>query len=56
MPALVSFKLKFIRKEERKTVELVYNRTEAVQRTYAPQGFIGLQGRAQADEFITRSL
>ena len=42
MPALVSFKLKFIRKEERKTLTLRYNRTEAVQRTYAPQGFIGL--------------
>lgn len=42
MPALVSFKLKFVRKEERKTVTLRYNRTEAVQRTYAPQGFIGL--------------
>lgn len=42
MPALVSFKLKFIRKEERKTLTLRYNRTEAVQRTYAPQGFVGL--------------
>lgn len=42
MPALVSFKLKFIRKEERKTLTLRYNRTEAVTRTYAPQGFIGL--------------
>ncbi len=42
MPALVSFKLKFVQKEERKSVTLRYHRTEAVQRTYAPQGFIGL--------------
>jgi hypothetical protein len=42
MPALVSFKLKFVHKEERKTLTLRYNRTEAVQRSYAPQGFIGL--------------
>jgi hypothetical protein len=42
MPALVSFQLKFIRKEEQKTMTFRYNRTEAVTRTYAPQGFIGL--------------
>jgi hypothetical protein len=41
-PAVVSFKMKFIRQEERKTMTLIYNRTEAVQRTYAPQGFFGL--------------
>lgn len=39
--ALVSFKLKYVRQEERKHVELVYDRTEAVQRTYAPQTFFG---------------
>ncbi|MCO6419644.1 hypothetical protein JYK14_26260 [Siccirubricoccus sp. KC 17139] len=41
-PALVSFRLKAIATEERKTLTLRYNRTEAVQRTYAPQGFFGL--------------
>ncbi|MFI8930568.1 hypothetical protein ACIG3E_23165 [Streptomyces sp. NPDC053474] len=41
-PALVSFRLKFVRQEERKTLKLVYDRKKAVQRTYAPQGFIGL--------------
>ena len=41
-PALVSFKLRFVHQEERKTVKLVYDRSEATQRTYAPQGFFGL--------------
>ncbi|GAV39880.1 hypothetical protein [Streptomyces acidiscabies] len=41
-PALVSFRLRFVRQEERKTLKLVYDRKKAVQRTYAPQGFIGL--------------
>jgi hypothetical protein len=41
-PALVSFRLKFVEVTERKTITLRYNRTEAVQRTYAPQGFFGL--------------
>jgi hypothetical protein len=41
-PALVSFRLRFVRQEERKTVKLVYDRSEATQRTYAPQGFFGL--------------
>lgn len=40
-PALVSLKLKFLRQEERKTAKFVYNRTEAIQRPYAPQGFVG---------------
>ena len=40
--ALVSFRLKFIRQEERKTLKLVYDRKQAVKRTYAPQGFVGL--------------
>lgn len=42
MPAAVSLKIKFLRQEEKKTVKLVYDRTEATQRAYAPQGFIGL--------------
>ncbi|WP_158895893.1 hypothetical protein [Amycolatopsis anabasis] len=41
-PALLSFKLKFIRQEERKTLKLVYDRRAVVKRSYAPQGFIGL--------------
>lgn len=41
-PAVVSFRLKAIATEERKTLTLRYHRTEAVQRTYAPQGFFGL--------------
>jgi hypothetical protein len=41
-PALVSFKLRFVHQEERKTIKLVYDRSEATQRTYAPQGFFGL--------------
>jgi hypothetical protein len=40
-PALVSLKLKFLRQEERKTAKFVYHRTEAIQRPYAPQGFVG---------------
>lgn len=42
IPALVSFKLKYEHKEEDKTLTLRYDRTEAVQRSYAPQGFVGL--------------
>ncbi|MFK7693015.1 hypothetical protein [Paenibacillus sp. HJGM_3] len=41
-PALVSFKLRFVHQEERKHIKLVYDRSEATQRTYAPQGFFGL--------------
>lgn len=41
-PALVSFRLKFVHQEERKTLTLEYNRKKAVKRTHAPQGFIGL--------------
>ncbi|GAA4036376.1 hypothetical protein GCM10022247_72650 [Allokutzneria multivorans] len=40
--ALVSFKLKFLRQEERKTLKFVYDRRMVVKRGYAPQGFIGL--------------
>ncbi len=38
----ISLKIKFIKQEELKTVTLTYHSTEAVQRTYAPQGFFGL--------------
>jgi hypothetical protein len=38
----ISFKLKFIQQEELKTLTLQYSSAEAVQRTYAPQGFFGL--------------
>lgn len=41
-PVLVSFKLRAVRQEERKRVKLVYDRSEATQRTYAPQGFFGV--------------
>jgi hypothetical protein len=37
--ALVSFKLKYVSKEEQKHVSLELDRSEAVQRVYAPQGF-----------------
>ncbi len=41
-PALVSFRLKFVRQEERKTLEVVYDRKKAVKQQHNPQGFIGL--------------
>jgi hypothetical protein len=34
--------LKFVRQEEQKTLTLEFHRSDAVQRTYAPQGFFGL--------------
>lgn len=40
--AVVSFRFRGIRQEERKTLKFEYNRSEATQRTYAPQGFFGL--------------
>ena len=40
--ALVSFKLKFVHQDERKSIRLIYDRKQAVRRSYAPQGFIGL--------------
>ncbi len=40
--AVVSFKLKYVKQEELKTLTLQYNVQEATQRTYAPQGFFGL--------------
>jgi hypothetical protein len=42
MGVSVAFKLRMIKQEELKTLTLRYNRAEAVQQTYAPQGFIGL--------------
>ncbi|MFT3886767.1 MAG: hypothetical protein QM713_01195 [Arachnia sp.] len=41
-PAVVSFKLRAVHQEERKRIRVVYDRSEATQRTYAPQGFFGL--------------
>jgi len=46
----IALKLKFIHQEEQKTVTLQYNRSEAVQRTYAPQGLIGLLLNDLADK------
>ncbi len=40
--ALVSFKLKMIKQIEEKTLTFKFTRSEAVQRTYSPQGFFGL--------------
>ncbi|MFD0724434.1 hypothetical protein [Lysobacter brunescens] len=42
---VAAFRLKTIRQEERRKVTFEYNRAEAQQRTYAPQGFIGLLAR-----------
>ncbi|MEX5710280.1 hypothetical protein AB1484_18715 [Parafrankia sp. FMc6] len=42
MPALVSFRLRAIEQQERKTLTFVFDRKQAVRRTYAPQGFVGL--------------
>ncbi len=38
----IALKLRFVHQEEQKSLTIQYNRSEAVQRTYAPQGFIGL--------------
>ena len=38
----VSFHLKYIEQEERKTLTFEYHSSEATQRTYAPQAFFGL--------------
>ncbi len=48
--ALVSFKLKYIKQIEDKSLTLKLNRSEAVQRTYAPQGFFGLLVKDLAKE------
>ncbi|HEY6970800.1 MAG TPA: hypothetical protein VJA94_16435, partial [Candidatus Angelobacter sp.] len=46
----VSFKLKFVHQEEKKTMTFEYHRSDAVQRTYAPQGFFGLMLQDLKDE------
>jgi len=38
----IALKLKFVHQEELKVLSFTYNSSEAVQRTYAPQGFFGL--------------
>lgn len=38
----VALKLKYISQDEQKTVTFEYNRSQATQRVYAPQGFFGL--------------
>lgn len=48
--ALVSFKLKLIKQIEEKTLTFKFTRSEAVQRTYAPQGFFGLLAEDLAKE------
>ena len=40
--ALVSFKLRYVHQEELKKLDVVYDRADAVQRTYAPQGYFSL--------------
>ncbi|MGV8989555.1 MAG: hypothetical protein ACOH2H_25380 [Cypionkella sp.] len=40
--AVAAFRFRGIRQEERKTLTFQYTRSEATQRTYAPQGFFGL--------------
>lgn len=41
-PAVVSFRLRAVHQEERKRIKVVYDRSEATQRSYAPQGFFGV--------------
>jgi hypothetical protein len=41
-PFGVSLQLKFVHQDEQKVVTYEYNRMDAVQRTYAPQGYFGL--------------
>jgi hypothetical protein len=41
-PFGVSLRLKFVSQDELKTVSIEYNRMDAVQRVYAPQGYFGL--------------
>jgi hypothetical protein len=46
----VALKLKFVHQEEQKTITIHYNRAEAIQQTYAPQGFFGLLLRDLEDK------
>jgi hypothetical protein len=41
-PAVISLKLRHVHQEELKTLTFTYDRADATQRTYAPQGFFGL--------------
>src|SRR5579883_725267 len=41
-PFGASFRLRYVSEEEKKTVRVEYHRSDAVQRTYAPQGFFGV--------------
>jgi hypothetical protein len=47
---VVAFRLKFVHQEEMKTLTFEYNRQDATQRTYAPQGFFDLLLGALADK------
>ncbi|MDR4467761.1 MAG: hypothetical protein MRJ68_05575 [Nitrospira sp.] len=49
-----SLNVKFIRTEELKTITFKYDSSEAVQRTFAPQGFFGLMlaDLVKADHFV----
>jgi hypothetical protein len=53
-PAVVSLKLRHVKQEELKTLSFTYDRAEATQRTYAPQGFFGLlvQDLDKANHFV----
>jgi hypothetical protein len=53
-PFGVSLQLKFVHQEEQKVVTYEYNRMDAVQRTYAPQGYFGLllQGIDKSKHFL----
>lgn len=42
LPTLAAFKLRFVHQDERRELTLRYQRSEAVRRTLAPQGFLGL--------------
>lgn len=41
-PFGIALKLKYVQQDEQKTVTYEYNRMDAVQRSYAPQGYFGL--------------
>lgn len=53
-PFGVALQLKYVQQDELKTVEIEYNRMDAVQRTYAPQGPFGLvmQGLDKSKHFL----
>lgn len=46
----IAFRLKFVHQEEMKTFTFEYNRQDATQRTYAPQGFFDLMLQDLADK------